>query len=184
MRFILLVFSICLALGFHPKKNKDLIWDQKRKLEFSDFKAKPNPMSSYQALSAVGIKAEYSYEAGVIKFNVYSFFTPKASWSKDKSDAYILNHEQRHFDISEVNARRLRKAILETNWSSDPKKISKTFGKLFKAHLKKENEDQIEYDETSNHSIIKDQQANWDKKIDQYLKDLSKYKSSVVLIKL
>lgn len=183
MQFISIVFSFLLVFSFPPKKNKDLIWDESRKLEFSDFKAKPNAMSSYQALSAVGITAEFKMESGVITFTVYSFFKPKASWTKTKKDPYILNHEQRHFDISEINARKLRKALMEKQWSSDPKKISKDFGKLFKAYLKQENEDQMAYDEQSNHSIIESSQKEWDQKIDAELEALKKFKSITVLIK-
>ena len=80
---------------------------------------------------------------------------------------YILSHEQGHFDIAEIFARKLHKSLSEYNFNK------KTFQQDLKAiyeNLMQEKEAmQEQYDRETNHSINKSAQAAWLSKINDLL---------------
>lgn len=46
-------------------------------------------------------------DKGTMNVEVFCFMDPDKSWVRpDKKSDYILNHEQRHFDITFINATR------------------------------------------------------------------------------
>lgn len=179
MKKLLLLSIILSCLSFLPKK-ESIIWEGEKQLKWSDFKARAPRASSYEALSAVGISAGLSFNEQELNINVESFFTPKLSWTKDKKSLYLLNHEQKHFDISEIHARKLRKEFSETKWNI--KSASKTFNKLLKKYSAEENAMQEKYDKESKHSINKDIQEVWNKKIKEELNRLEKHSESIIKI--
>ena len=107
-----------LVLGFARSSNEEtMTWNESRKLTWADFKAQPNYDSNAVALTASGITFGYSVKTSgkrIVDFSttVEAHFYPKKSWHfKDKSDAYILGHEQLHFDITELYARKFRQQL-------------------------------------------------------------------------
>jgi hypothetical protein len=165
-------------------KQETLVWKGEKQLTWKNFKAKSVKSSPYEALSAVGISAGYSMLGNEIDFEVTSFFIPKNSWTKDKQSQYLLNHEQKHFDISEIHARKFRKAISEKDWSKKTKSIAKQFNALLKEFTNAEKRMQEDYDKQSKHSILKSEQFNWDKKISDELKRLKEHAEHKVHVQL
>jgi predicted secreted Zn-dependent protease len=99
------------------------------------------------------------------------------SWTKTSSDT-ILTHEKRHFDITEIYARKLRKAFKEKRFSQST--LNKESKALFNSINKELNKQQVLYDKETNHSINRQQQLNWESKIEKELNALSEYKSIAV----
>lgn len=58
--------------------------------------------------------------------DVYAYFSPRQSWyHKDMADDHLLSHEQLHFDITELYARKLRKKIATYSFTQDADKEMK-----------------------------------------------------------
>mgnify|MGYP001592442583 CR=1 FL=1 len=168
-------------LSFLPKQEA-INWQNGSELNWKSFKAKAPRSSSYRALSAVGISAGMSLENNILELTVQSFFEPKESWTKEKESEYLLNHEQMHFNISEIHARRLRKEYLNADWTL--KNFNSNFSKMLKKQLAEENKMQKAYDSETNHSIVKEEQTRWDRFIKKELKELNRYGSNRVVLKL
>lgn len=94
---------------------KSIRWDPRRKLQEPDFHA-DTAHRPFLAATASGISASIGpglWEADVV---VQVEFDTRLSYFKPKGDADVLQHEQLHFDISELHARRLRQRIMNRSF--------------------------------------------------------------------
>ncbi|MFC5048964.1 DUF922 domain-containing protein [Aquimarina hainanensis] len=107
---------------------------EKSKLDWSDFRGEPDWNSDFDAVVITGITYQWSYgkDEGEIAldYKVDSFCYPSQSWAKigQRTD-YLLNHEQLHFDISELHARILRKRLKDYK---PGKNIRRDLNKMYK----------------------------------------------------
>jgi hypothetical protein len=112
-------------------------------------------------------------------------FHTQDSWTKyphlPNADE-ALNHEKRHMEITEIYARRLRQLVTKTRFSE--KHFIKELDRLFTEQAGKHREEQNRYDRETGHSTIGDQQQNWDKRIDEWMKELEAYSSTTYKISL
>ena len=86
---------------------------------------------------------------------------------------YILSHEQGHFDIAEIFARKLNKKMSEYRF--DKKTYQKDLNKIYHDILDEKEKMQNDYDKETNHSINKEKQAEWLKKIAKMLEEYKDY---------
>ena len=89
--------------------------------------------------------------------------------------AYILSHEQGHFDLAEVYARKLFRKLSEYRF--DANNYRKDLKKIYDDVIKEKEAIQNEYDEETRHSILKAKQAEWLKKIAAMLEETNEYAS-------
>ena len=172
-----------LALCASSLAQSPIEWESNDQLVWSNFKGRPNKMSQYHALTNSGISFETTYENGVMKLLVTCSFNPMQSWVKpDKKSDELLKHEQIHFDITEVHARKLRKALAEHPWKQTT--LEKDLNKLFDKYLKMQDEMQHQYDEDTDHSNNADRQVVWNKRIEEELKRLEKWSEPSIELKL
>ncbi len=175
----LIFFLLFLVLG-KTTNEETKTWSESYKLTWDDFKANPNPNSGAVALTASGITFGYSVKTSgqrIIDFttSVEAHFYPNKSWHlKDRCDAYILGHEQLHFDITELYVRKFRAQIGRLVVNQNVKEQMK---RLHAAANEALNETQKRYDAQSNHSINEDMQKQWEAFIKEELIKLDKYKS-------
>lgn len=155
--------------GIGQFNNEELIsWNANKKLTWADYKGNPKPESDAVASTATYLGIEYSFNNKGFGYKITCSFSKTRSWGSHKTD-YVLAHEQGHFDIAEIFARKL-------NWRMSEYRFNKN---NFKTDLKniydgitKEKEDmQNDYDRETNHSIKKEKQAEWLKKIGQLLEE-------------
>jgi len=85
-------------------------------------------------------------------------------------------HEQGHFDIAELFARKLRKAFAEYKFNAQT--VGKDIDKLFILNKQERTERDVLYDKETNHSQNKQQQVLWNKKIKSELDNLKKFAST------
>ena len=86
-------------------------------IEWSDFKARPHKSSKTVALTASTITLNSKYDNNnQLIILIENFFIANKSWTST-SDSVVLEHERRHFDLSEVYARKIRKAIKEKKYN-------------------------------------------------------------------
>ena len=168
-----------------PYKEKEIIpWNDTIKLTWDNFKGKPKEWGN-KAITCSTIYSKYeSSDIPDLKINVRACFIKKESWKKDKCPSdYHLNHEQKHFDIAEIYARKLRRLLADTVFKS--KMVAKKeIPKIIRNNNKSFNEFQELYDKETNHSINKEQQVLWDAKIENELTVLRNYTNNIVDIKV
>lgn len=174
LRPILILIPLFL-FGFTKAQDK-IFWDKNRKLEWADFQSKSRPnTSSAAATTFCGIS--YLLNSPTKKFTsrqvkIESFFIPSKSWAhlEHKTDL-ILMHEQSHFDIAELFARRFRKTI------SDKTLDAKSLQKIYTAIYGDYKNYQQDYETVTNHGRIKEKQLEYSSKIDAEIEQLSDFKT-------
>lgn len=91
-----------------------ILWYPERHLQVADLRG-DTLHRPFQAATACGISYRSDVVRGRTNISVEAFVDPRMSYFKHSADdAFVLRHEQLHFDIAEVYARTLRKQILET----------------------------------------------------------------------
>jgi hypothetical protein len=158
-----------------------LKWDAKTKLSWQDFKGQPNALSSAAAITASGLTFGFSVDEvdkKIVDFtsSVEAHFYPDKSWYKpEEADAHILAHEQLHFDITELHARKFRQGISQL-------KISKTLVRELKALHNAINKDlasyQDTYDAETNFSRDSIKQVEWQQKVTTAIVQLDAYSAN------
>lgn len=157
-----------------------MMWSETTKLTWSDFKAEPDSESDAVALTASGITFGYSVKTSgkrIMDFSttVEAHFYPNKSWYlKEKSNVHILEHEQLHFDITELYARKFRQQLtkLEVNQN-----VKAQMERLHTAINEAVNETQRRYDKQTKHSMNIEKQNEWEAFIKKELKGLDQFKS-------
>lgn len=174
MSIIILVFSFHLGMSQDADTIKE--WSSTDKLKWSDFKGCVPAEKLGSNVTAVCphkiVVAPYR-EKGILRYRVKVFFLKKQAWTKDSSSD-VLAHEQLHFDIAELYARRLRKSITEIANRSGSLKDYRT---VIEEALLKEKIAQEEYDRETAHGIYEKHQSEWAKRIARELEFLKGYTS-------
>jgi predicted secreted Zn-dependent protease len=101
----------------------------------------------------------------------------KTNWVNDE----VLTHEQKHFDIVELYARKLRKAVFETRYTDYNDLLAK-LEILYDKNDKEMDKYQDLYDEESDGSMNGEKQREWNKRIIQELDNYRKFKDAVVTV--
>ena len=179
LRVLLILLSFS-SFSFSQNDADAISWNENRLLNWSDFKANPIQNTDAAALTASGISFGFSIGTTgnrITKFKteVKCLFYPHESWYKSHSaDAHILGHEQLHFDITELHARKFRQQISKIKPSANLKKQLNT---LYKAISKASYDMQKTYDADTNHSINRERQAYWSSYVSSELRRLQAFKS-------
>jgi hypothetical protein len=157
-----------------------LIWDGDRPLTPADFKgvapAAPGQegartvYSLFNGAVCTGQKFQYGVIAAVLP--AQSWMTPAVRASADLTRR-TLSHEQTHFNLAEVHARRLRKAFADlkqpcTRTETQLQAISDRV-------IREEAQEQKRYDEVTNNGRTAATQAQWEKDVAARLGELTAY---------
>lgn len=156
------------------RNEETIAWAPARKLAWTDFKANPDPASDAAASTTTLIGIEYNIANNNLTYNINCRFSKDRSWGLHKTP-YILAHEQGHFDIAEIFARKLHKAMSEYNF--DKKSFQKDLKRIYQDIMKEKEEWQEKYDKETRHSINKQKQAEWLEKIETTLNELVAFAS-------
>jgi hypothetical protein len=179
MPLIKVVISVlfCIQLlSFSKASAQDTIyWQPTYKLKWEDFRGKADSNSQFGATSYPGIKYTLSANEDSFSARVICFFIKSKSWVRVISDTGLI-HEQGHFDIAELFARKLRKAFAEYKFNAQS--IGKDINTLFILNKQERTKMDILYDRETDFSRNRKQQLLWNKKIKAELDDLKKYTSS------
>ena len=166
--FILFFCATPLAVFAQNNKEELLDWSDARKLTWADYKANPDPNSDAAASTTTNLVIDYKMTSHSFSYKIESQFSKSRSWGLHKTD-YILSHEQGHFDIAEVFARKLNKKISEYKFNA--KTYQRDLQKIYEDVTKEKEDIQNKYDKETNHSIRKEEQAEWLKKIKSMLEE-------------
>ena len=179
MRKCFFLFSILLLSFFQLQAQQKLEW-KSEKLTWNNFEAKPDRKSQFLANTNSGFS--YTWGFGLqegkpnFTYEVHAYFYPEQSWvKKGKETLSLLAHEQLHFDISELYARKMRKWLSEFN----PKSLKEAKLQLKNIHTQIEKERiqmQNAYDKETNHGMLLEEQERWQKNVNEHLQLLSAFR--------
>ncbi|SHJ84499.1 protein of unknown function [Pseudozobellia thermophila] len=175
LKFSFFLFFFLAIAGF--AQGEEIIpWSADRKLQWSDFKGKYLKTEWAAATTASSISYKFStYEKDgqvYVDFVVGCEFYPKKSWYRpDMVDDLILSHEQLHFDIAELHARKFRKRLAETRFTAN---IKEEVREIYKEVLKELYIFQNRYDHETNFSRDTQKQMEWNKMIAEALEQEAK----------
>lgn len=170
-----LLIQIILSLFLYSSKvvestdDDQFAWSAERPLTWADFKGNPNKTNPAAALTYTDIQINASYVNGRIEVNVKNFFDKKLSWTKNKTSAGLLKHEQTHFDITEIYTRIIRKKL--TAIASEQTLKNGSFNKESSRLLKEWNGFQQKYDKETDHGLITSKQKEWEDNVALLLKE-------------
>lgn len=174
--FALWVASASLQAQHDPEK---LFWKEDP-LTWSDFQAPVDTNSSFQANTNAGLSYAWGVknDNGIIslQYEVFSFFNPHLSWVVPTSRTdYLLRHEQLHFDITELHARKLRKHLADLSIDKLGKKPKEVLNSFYTKVEKERAAMQLQYDQETNHSLNKEAEAKWQQFVKEELKKFKDY---------
>jgi len=183
---ILSAFFLLTTVAAYPQLNTTVVWHRQAlpaasdsihyipgvKLNWADFRGRPDQQSSAAAITASGFGYTMEMKSvgrrASLVITVYCYFQKNASWVKRglKSD-YALLHEQHHFDITYLVTAgfitKLRNTVFTlANYDSLLEKINDEYY----AELEKM---QNAYDGETRNGLLKTEQAEWNAKIDRLL---------------
>lgn len=167
MRLLLVNLLLIFSPASLIQKRNTLVWQQGYLLKWSDFKGVSDTLVPYSASSSTGMGIHYTLTDGgqLLKSTVQiqANFYPSYSWYKAKDTTnWVLAHEQNHFDITELHARFLRKAIWEFDFSSASKN---ELDSIYKAVELARKEMQELFDAETRHSILKIEEKRWEQEV-------------------
>ena len=168
MKYFILIFLVMIALQSsvsqdvvrYSSEQNEVEWDKERKLIWEDFKGTPPSISETNAAASTrcgfDVSAESNSNKELIAVTIKNIFYCDKSWVRtDKKNRLdLLEHEQAHFDLCEVYARRLRKRVADSNFKLD---MDNALYEVFDAFKQR----QKLYDKETNHSRNKEKQIEW-----------------------
>jgi len=186
-RYVLIGLLLCfgaLSLSAQVKLRKyEIAYDTTYSLTWDDFRSKSlSPKSPEAAEVALRFyfSAYYDESKQAYVLEVVAAVDTKQSWvRKDAKNDTVLNHEQLHFDIQELYARKLRKVMREE--IRPGKQLSRKALRLFKKIHKELDKCQTAYDKETRHGIDAEAQQEWDQKIREELESLKEYSDPILV---
>lgn len=163
------LFSLLLTCVTVIQTNNLIPWNASRKLTWSDFTGSPDPHSTNAALTSSNINIEFGYDEEGFQYSIKCSFDKNRSWVRIKNNE-VLAHEQGHFDIAEIYARKLNKLMKAYRFNA--KTAGTDINQLYENAMKQHRQTQLQYDQETDYSRNKPKQLEWLKKIDADLKSL------------
>lgn len=182
--FFLILLSLCNKSGIYAQRiqakvimesrsnnPQELVYKKGLQLKFSDFQGTIEEEMHAIAMAYTGVSLQYSGSSknGNINLQIQLFpsFNKARSWCMDKhKEDWTLAHEQRHFDITIINACKLYRALASFTFS---KNFDQEITALQTEYREKSELEQVKYDEATNHGINKAAQREWNQNIQKLL---------------
>jgi len=161
----------------------EISWTPSRKLVWEDFKKPDNnypsgAIADAAAVSSCGISV-ISARKGLFSAQAFVFavFVTNDSWVRpDAKDPAVLTHEQAHFDLAELYARKMRKIIKEAG-NEGVLLATAVHQRYYTEYVQR----QTRYDMETQHGIDTEAQQQWLTTIEQELNDLQEHASPETL---
>jgi hypothetical protein len=169
LRLASIIGSVALSLGFVNSEDNPIIYSSENKLQWANFKSPVPDTAEFSAVTIANfsITTQVNHVRKTGNVEIIAFMEPDKSYVKiGKQTDYLLNHEQRHFDIAELHARKLRKEIASFKYSSS---VEDSIIRVYHEVHSEYRQFQLSYDEETEHSGNKNKQHEWDMRIDSLL---------------
>ncbi len=154
------------------KHEEYIPWGTERRLSWEDYLCEPKLNSDAVASTSTSLGIAYQVKDSRLSYHISCDFSKTKSWGLLKTD-YILMHEQGHFDITEIFARKLYEAL--QHYQYNRKSFKKDVNEIYQSVVKEKEDFQQMYDEQSDHSRKRKWQYQWLDKIQQLLQQTEPY---------
>ena len=149
-------------------------WTNSRLLTWEDFKCEPKKGTDAVASTSTSLGIAYQLIDGDLHYDISCNFSKVKSWGLMKTD-YILAHEQGHFDITEIFARKLYEAL--QNYDFSKKTFKRDISEIYQSIVKQKEEYQKMYDGETDHSRNRKVQYEWLERIQKLLDETQAFES-------
>jgi hypothetical protein len=166
---ILVIAFLVFPLLCRAQDEQFIEWSPVKRLSWDDYLATPSSLSDAAAITSTALGIEYHIRNNSLSYSITCRFSKTRSWGRFKT-TYILQHEQGHFDITEIFARKLAKEIKE--YKFNPRKYQDDLGKIYQKVMDEKEQYQYKYDIETDYSRNKEKQAEWLKKIETELEKM------------
>lgn len=185
MRKLPAIFFLLLLLAFRGPSEPVISWEAGYRLSWEDFQGAVDPLRpiGVESVTQVIIDLRSRMENQQVQFTVSCLFEKNSSWTASTHSSYLLNHEQLHFDIAEVYARKLRKALADIkglNHKNYEPRVREVYRKVLREH----NDIQDQYDRETRHSQNKEKQAEWNEKVSLMLEQTAEFSNPTIVLSL
>lgn len=169
---IVQLFTFLLFAASFQQTNNLIDWNSSRKLSWEDFKGPVDTESKNAALTSSAINIEFGYDESGLEYSIKCSFNKQKSWVRIRNTD-VLAHEQGHFDLAELHARKLFKAMKAYKFNA--KTVSNDVNKIYDSLMNAHHEAQNKYDSETDYSRNKVKQEEWQKKIAEELVGLQAF---------
>jgi hypothetical protein len=161
MKSLIVAALLCIGNTIAYGQENFLVWNENKPLEWNDFSGQTNDSSNYDAEAFAEVRYRYSFKSTAdFHFEVLASFNKNISWSrKQRRSQDLLKHEQLHFDIAEVYARKMKEMFNNHEYG---KNFANEILQLFNEKKLEYHAMQQRYDEETNHSLNKEKQIEWE----------------------
>jgi Bacterial protein of unknown function (DUF922) len=148
-------------------------WSAARRLTWEDFRGRPPTGGPEGAKTSYVLYSVWQCRGQVFEFRAVVAFRPRESWVKalvladSVQRRTLLIHEQTHFDLGEVHARRMRQAFADLPGAC--RKTDAELGALADRMGQEEKDEQRRYDSETTHGLLAGPQAEWTRRTRQRL---------------
>ena len=175
MKKLLLLLSIFFTSILYSQDNSKIVWETSKKLTWDDFQGETDPENFGKAKTSYSIKIvpeqvtvdENDIIQGYENMTVQAEFYKNKSWSLAKFDTVVLAHEQLHFDIAELYARKIRRQFYKNILAK--RKTYERFWADYKVLWDECSTFQNQLDAETNHGRNKEQNKLWRKLVSDEL---------------
>lgn len=177
-----LLFLILPVFSWSQSKENLFLWSAEDRLGYDQFALAAPLMETdhyighgthtiLEGYIFTGIDYSYQQIDKEITFTVKSFMMPDKSWIRDTTNKQTLEHEQAHFDITEIYSRKMKMELANAQGS---KAADKIYNKLFH-----ELQDEQKKFDAAHHGEI-GVEPEWKKRINGQLDYLEKWSKPIV----
>ncbi|WKB81655.1 DUF922 domain-containing protein [Cellulophaga omnivescoria] len=167
------LLSVLLVISSNAQTEETIVWKPNLVLNWANFKGKTPKNNRAAAVTASGITYKYTTyfnreKGNKFTYEVIALFYPNKSWYRPSISTNVtLAHEQLHFDIAEIYARKMRNRLSKIKPSKNTRKEVK---EIYSAINKELNAYQDLYDAETNYSRNLEKQLLWQTKVKKQLK--------------
>jgi hypothetical protein len=157
----------------YKEENSEYIpWITRRMLNWEDFQSAPKRNTEAVASTSTSLGLSYQVSRGQLSYEVTCNFSKLKSWGLVKTD-YILSHEQGHFDITELFARKLHESL--SKYQFNKRTYKEDINRIYQSVVNAKEEMQNAYDGETDHSRKRRIQREWEEAIEKMLEQSAPY---------
>lgn len=194
---VIVIIGIIIFASPPPPPTNIIIWNETRPLTWDDFQGEPDEESEHTAYTAYGIDVgDILWREEIIDGECFivlgpldpvTTFNKTASWKKGAPGEGLLEHEQKHFDLTEIFNRKLKERydegilnhsfpcpepegdeLTDAELTAEAERIVK---KLYDEIWDELRQKQSEYDDETDHGTDPEKQQEWCDWIEEQLSD-------------
>ncbi|MFL5787214.1 MAG: DUF922 domain-containing protein [Flavisolibacter sp.] len=150
----------------------EIPWMSERRLTWEDYLCDPVRNTDAVASTSTSLGIAYQVINGRLTYHITCGFSKTKSWGLVRTN-YILAHEQGHFDITEIFARKLYEAL--QNYQFNRRTFKRDIGEIYQSIVRQKEEYQEQYDGDTDHSRNRKVQFKWLDSIDNLLSETDVY---------